>query len=117
MDISEKRELDQAFEFLLDAGIELRSAEGGYDVWLKYREFDGAEVQSRAVAKVVHQGRNWDVSIAPVALFWGPDWESHPDLVGCDSLDGVLQFLFEALQPRLDRHGVLSAWLPRGTWE
>ncbi len=117
MERTEAREIEQALDFLKETGIELRGAEGGYDVFVQYRETAEGLVETRAVAKVLRHGEGWDINVAAAPLFWGPDWEQHPDLIGCDSEDGVLQFLYEALGPRLDLRGVLMAWMPRGEWQ
>lgn len=99
------RELEQAMAFLKDMGIDIRPAEGGYDVWVRYRESPEAQVQPRAVAKVVAQKDGFEVMVVDVSVFWGPDWELHPDLIGCDSMDGVMQFLYESLAPRVNIKG------------
>lgn len=117
MDRNDARELELAMEFLRETGIELRPCSAGYDVSLAYMELSDSAVLRKDVAKVFRQGALWEVQVAAAPIFWGPDWEEHPDLIACDSLDGVLQFLYEALGPRLDSHGVVKGWQPRGSWQ
>lgn len=117
MERNDDRELDQAMQFLRESGIELRSSSTGFDVSLDYLECANSSVRRKDVAKVFRLGAQWEVHVAAAPVFWGPDWEEQPDLIACDSLDGVMQFLYDALRPRLDNHGVVRGWLPRGSWQ
>ncbi|GEM_PF-4192821 len=106
------KELLQAIDFLRDEGIDLRECKEGFDVYVSHRQSVDSPVVAKAVAKVVALGDQWEVSVVGGQLFWGPQWEEYPDLVGCDSIDGVMQFLHEALAPRMDGHGVIEAGRP-----